>query len=377
MQNEKFNIFFYNWWRSIDRRILITTIFLILIGCLISFAATPSIASKLNLGPFYFVKKHLVFAPISFFFIFLLSLFSKIGIKRFFISIFLISIFFIFFSFFQGIEHKGSVRWFYFFGYSFQPSEFLKVSFIIICAWIFSSKNMFELVNNQVFSFILYLFVSSLILLQPDFSMFFIISSIYFSQLIIAGLKWRWIITLLLFFSSILSAAYFLLNNVKVRINNFLDPNLGDNYQISKSLQGIKEGGLFGKGAGLGNIKDSLPDAHTDFIFSVIAEEFGIISCLLILIFFIYLIFNIYKRIKNEKSLFVILSVSGLVIQLCLQILINIGSTIAFIPTTGTTLPFISYGGSSMITMGLNIGVILSLTRVNYKDSMISNGKEI
>ena len=376
MQNEQLNIFFYNWWRSIDRKIFITTIILIFIGCLISFGATPSIAIKYGLEPYYFVKKHLIFTPVAFFFIFFTSLFSKVGIKRFFLFIFLISVFFIFYSFFIGIESKGTMRWVYFFGYSFQPSEFLKVSFIIICAWIFSSKNQLKVINNQIFSFILYLFVSGLILYQPDFSMFIIISSVYFGQLFINGLKWKWVIACSFFFSFVFFVTYFLLSNVKIRIDNFFDPSTGDNYQISKSLQAIKEGGLFGKGAGMGTVKDNLPDAHTDFIFSVIAEEFGLISCLFVIIFFIYLIFKIYKRVKNEKYLFVILSVSGLVIQLGSQIFVNIGSTIGLIPTTGTTLPFISYGGSSMISTALNIGVILALTKVNYKDNIASNEKE-
>ena len=376
MQNEQLNIFFYNWWRSIDRKIFITTIILILIGCLISFGATPSIAIKYGLEPYHFVKKHLIFTPVAFFFIFFTSLFSKVGIKRFFLFIFLISVFFIFYSFFIGIESKGSMRWVYFFGYSFQPSEFLKVSFIIICAWIFSSKNQLKVINNQIFSFILYLFVSGLILYQPDFSMFIIISSVYFGQLFINGLKWKWVIACSFFFSFVFFVTYFLLSNVKIRIDNFFDPSTGDNYQISKSLQAIKEGGLFGKGTGMGTVKDNLPDAHTDFIFSVIAEEFGLISCLFVIIFFIYLIFKIYKRVKNEKYLFVILSVSGLVIQLGSQIFVNIGSTIGLIPTTGTTLPFISYGGSSMISMALNIGVILALTRVNYKNNIASDEKE-
>ena len=376
MQNDQLNIFLYNWWRSIDRNIFITTIILIVIGCLISFVATPSIAIKYNLEPYYFVKKHLIFTPFAFFFIFFISQFSTIGIKRFFLFIFLISIFFIFYSFFIGTEIKGSIRWTSFFGYSFQPSEFLKISFAIICAWIFSSKRQFQLINNQIFSFILYLFVSSLILFQPDFSMFVIISFIYFGQLFIRGLKWRWVIFCSLFFSFVSFIAYFLLDNIKIRIDNFLYPSTGDNYQITKSLQAIKEGGLLGKGPGMGTVKDNLPDAHTDFIFSVIAEEFGIIGCLFIIIFFTYLIFNIYKRIKNEKYLFVILSVAGLVIQLGSQIFVNIGSTIGLIPTTGTTLPFISYGGSSMISMALNIGVILALTRVSYKDNIASDEKE-
>ena len=206
--------------------------------------------------------------------------------------------------------------------------------------------------------------------------MFVIISCIYFGQLFISGLKWKWVLFFSFFFSFFSFISYFFLNNVKMRIDNFLYSSTAENYQISKSLQAIKEGGLFGKGPGMSTVKDNLPDAHTDFIFSVIAEEFGIFGCLFIIIFFIYLIFNIYKRIKSQKYLFVILCVSGLVIQLGSQIFINIGSTVGLIPTTGTTLPFISYGGSSMITMALNIGVILALTRVNYKNNIVSNEKE-
>ena len=374
MENDKLNIFFYNWWRSIDRKIFAISILLILIGCLVSFAATPSIAIKFGLEPYYFVKKHLIFTPFAFLFIFLISLFSDLGIRRFFFVIFLTSIFFVIYSFFYGIESKGSVRWVSIFSYSFQPSEFLKVSFIVICAWIFSSKNYFPMISNQFFSFLLYLFVSSLILYQPDFSMFVIISFVYFGQLFISGLNKKWVVASLLFFSFVFSATYYFSNNVKLRIDNFLF-STGDNYQISKSLEAIKEGSLFGKGPGLGTVKENIPDAHTDFIFSVIAEEFGLLSCLLIIVFFIYLIFNICKKIKNEKHLFIILCVSGLVMQLGSQIFVNIGSTIGLIPTTGATLPFISYGGSSMISTALNIGVILALTRVSYKDSIMSDEK--
>ncbi len=370
MQNDKVNIFLYNWWRSIDRNIFITSIILIIIGCLISFGATPSIATKYNLEPYFFVKKHFIFAPICCFLIFFISQLSQLGVKRFFLIFFLTSIFFIFYSFFfLGIETKGSLRWVSFLGYTFQPSEFLKVSFIIISAWVFSSKNFFQIFNNQMFSFILYLFISILILKQPDFSMFFIISTVYFSQLFISGLKWRWVLASIFFFIFVTFISYSLMDNVKNRIDNYLY-STGDSYQITKSLQAIKEGGLFGKGPGLGTVKDNLPDAHTDFIFSVIAEEFGLISCLLIIVFFTWLIYKIYRRLQDQRNLFVILAVSGLIIQIGVQIFVNIGSTIGLIPTTGTTLPFISYGGSSMISVALNIGVILALTRVNYKSSI-------
>ena len=375
MKNEQLNIFFYNWWRSIDRIVFATVIFLIVIGCLISFIATPSIAIKYGLEPYYFVKKHLVFAPLAFLSIFFVSLLSEIGIKRVSLFIFLISIFFIFYSFLYGIETKGSTRWVDFFGYNFQPSEFLKISFIIICAWIFSLESRLQIFNNKIFSFILYLFVSILILSQPDFSMFVIVSSVYFGQLFISGLKWEWVAAFLFFFSSVFFSAYFFLSNVKARIDNYFFSS-GDGYQITKSLQAIKEGGLFGKGPGMGTAKDNLPDAHTDFIFSAVAEEFGILSCLFIIFCFAYLIFNIYKRIKSEKYLFIVLCVSGLIIQIGSQIFVNIGSTIGLIPTTGTTLPFISYGGSSMVSMAINIGVILALTRVSYKDSIMSDEKE-
>ena len=200
-------------------------------------------------------------------------------------------------------------------------------------------------------------------------SMFFIISTVYFSQLFISGLKWRWVLASIFFFIFVTFISYSLMDNVKNRIDNYLY-STGDSYQITKSLQAIKEGGLFGKGPGLGTVKDNLPDAHTDFIFSVIAEEFGLISCLLIIVFFTWLIYKIYRRLQDQRNLFVILAVSGLIIQIGVQIFVNIGSTIGLIPTTGTTLPFISYGGSSMISLALNIGVILALTRVNYKSSI-------
>ena len=360
------NRFFYNWWRSIDRKVLICIFFLIIIGGLISFAATPTVAQKYNLDPNFFVKKHWFFIPVVFFFIFFTSLFSELGIKRFFLFIFLISIFFIIYSFFFGIEVKGANRWSYLFGYRFQPSEFLKVSFIVISAWIFSSNTYLQNLNNKLISFLLYLFVSSLVLSQPDVSMFCIISLAYFAQLWISGLKWRWLGFVVLFFGSIFYLCYLIIDNVKRRVDIFLNPQDGDNYQITKSLEAIIEGGFFGKGPAEGTIKDILPDAHTDFIFAVVAEEFGWITCLIIIFIFIFLIFTIFQRIKKTNNMFALITVSGLIIQFGFQIFVNIGSTIGLIPTTGTTLPFISYGGSSMISSAINLGTILSLTRIKY-----------
>mgnify|MGYP001062150646 FL=1 len=360
------NRFFYNWWRSIDRKVLICIFFLIIIGGLISFAATPAVAQKYNLDPNFFVKKHWFFIPVVLFSIFFTSLFSELGIKRFFLFIFLISIFFIIYFFFFGIEVKGANRWSYLFGYRFQPSEFLKVSFIVISAWIFSSNTYLQNLNNKLISFLLYLLVSSLVLSQPDVSMFCIISLAYFAQLWISGLKWRWLGFVVLFFGSIFSLCYLIIDNVKRRVDIFFNLQVGDNYQITKSLEAIKEGGFFGKGPAEGTIKDILPDAHTDFIFAVVAEEFGWITCLIIIFIFIFLIFTIFQRIKKTNNMFALITVSGLIIQFGFQIFVNIGSTIGLIPTTGTTLPFISYGGSSMISSAINLGTILSLTRIKY-----------
>ena len=360
------NRFFYNWWRSIDRKVLICIFFLIIIGGLISFAATPAVAQKYNLDPNFFVKKHWFFISVVLFSIFFTSLFSELGIKRFFLFIFLISIFFIIYSFFFGIEIKGANRWSYLFGYRFQPSEFLKVSFIVISAWIFSSNTYLQNLNNKLISFLLYLLVSSLVLSQPDVSMFCIISLAYFSQLWISGLKWRWLGFVVLFFGSIFSLCYLIIDNVKRRVDIFFNLQVGDNYQITKSLEAIKEGGFFGKGPAEGTIKDILPDAHTDFIFAVVAEEFGWVTCLIIIFIFIFLIFTIFQRIKKTNNMFALITVSGLIIQFGFQIFVNIGSTIGLIPTTGTTLPFISYGGSSMISSAINLGTILSLTRIKY-----------
>ena len=360
------NRFFYNWWRSIDRKVLICIFFLLIIGGLISFAATPAVAQKYNLDPNFFVKKHWFFIPVVLFSIFFTSLFSELGIKRFFLFIFLISIFFIIYSFFFGIEVKGANRWSYLFGYRFQPSEFLKVSFIVISAWIFSSNTYLQNLNNKLISFLLYLLVSSLVLSQPDVSMFCIISLAYFAQLWISGLKWRWLGFGVLFFGSIFSLCYLIIDNVKRRVDIFFNLQVGDNYQITKSLEAIKEGGFFGKGPAEGTIKDILPDAHTDFIFAVVAEEFGWVTCLIIIFIFIFLIFTIFQRIKKTNNMFALITVSGLIIQFGSQIFVNIGSTIGLIPTTGTTLPFISYGGSSMISSAINLGTILSLTRIKY-----------
>ena len=196
--------------------------------------------------------------------------------------------------------------------------------------------------------------------------MFCIISLAYFAQLWISGLKWRWLGFVVLFFGSIFSLCYLIIDNVKRRVDIFFNLQVGDNNQITKSLEAIKEGGFFGKGPAEGTIKDILPDAHTDFIFAVVAEEFGWVTCLIIIFIFIFLIFTIFQRIKKTNNMFALITVSGLIIQFGFQIFVNIGSTIGLIPTTGTTLPFISYGGSSMISSAINLGTILSLTRIKY-----------
>ena len=357
------------WFKTIDLFNLLMIIFLISLGILFVTTSSPSIALKKNLGEFYFIKKQIVFIIISLITLFIFSLFSNKGIITisFIGSIF--STFLILLSLLQNQVNNGATRWIDFFGFSLQPSEFLKPFLIILFSYFLSNFKSVKLgkviLDGNLIAFSLLIFACILLLLQPNFSMLTIIFFVFAIQYFIAGVNIKWVLIAFLNISIFSLIAYFSMPHVKSRINNYLEGNKPD-YQVEKSIKAYQSGGYFGKGPGEGIIKKNIPDAHTDFIFPVIAEEYGIFTCYIIIITILSIFFRGLLRISDSENKFSLVACSGILVLFILQSFINISVSVKLIPTTGITLPLISYGGSSLISMSIALGIMLSFTRKKF-----------
>jgi cell division protein FtsW len=297
--------------------------------------------------------------------ILLLSQQNNKNIRRIALFGFIILIILLLSLYFFEYEVKGSKRWLRILSFSFQPSEVVKPFFIILTSWGISQsikgKKYFLLVT-----FVSFLVLISLVLLQPDLGMTILIASTFFCQLFIAGLPMMLVLYGLALILSLSVLSYFFLDHVKSRIDSFLGN--ADTYQIDLSLRAFKSGGIFGKGPGQGDLKEKIPDANTDFIFAVAGEELGLIFCLIILIIILSIIIKTLLKVLKVDNPYKIVAISGLICSFGLQSLINIFSALGMIPTKGMTLPFVSYGGSSMLATSILFGFLLSLTNINNEE---------
>jgi cell division protein FtsW len=355
------------WWWTVDRWVLAALMLLILFGVLLIMAASPAVADQHHWSSFHFIKKHIIFLIPTLILLMGLSLLSLQEIKWLALGIFGISLVGLVFTLFMGTEIKGATRWLELGGISIQPSEFVKPSFAVVCAWLFSKQRTEDSFPGNLSSICLYLFVITFLLLQPDLGMTVLITAMWFSQFFLAGLPLYWILPVGGCGIGGLFAAYFLFPHVTRRVDHFLNPDygdkFGDRYQVNQSLEAFMNGGFLGQGPGEGTVKKYLPDAHADFIFAVAGEEFGMILCLLLVCVFAFILLRTFCRLFDENNIFVVLAVTGLVVQFGLQAVINMASTLSLMPTKGMTLPFISYGGSSMIAQAIGMGFVLGLTR--------------
>ena len=262
-----------------------------------------------------------------------------------------------------GEEIKGATRWIALAGVSVQPSEFIKPAFAIVAAWMFAAQRLEEgIPGNMIAAFLLAL-ILGLLVAQPDVGQSALIAVVWFGQWFIAGLPMVWVAALGAIGVAGLISSYFVFPHVASRIDRFLDPAAGDSYQIDRAFEAFTNGGLLGRGPGEGTVKTLLPDAHADFIFAVVGEEFGLLACIVIVAMFAFVVLRGFVLALRDENLFVVLAVSGLLAQFGLQALINMGSALSLMPTKGMTLPFISYGGSSMMALALAMGMVLGLTR--------------
>ena len=361
--------FYYQWWKSIDKSILLIISLLFTIGLFFSLVSTSLIASdKLNTNSYFFFFKHLIYIGIGVFIIFIFSSLNKDLLYRYSIILFFISLISLFLVPIIGVEVKGSKRWIdLFFLPRFQPIEVLKPFLIIMLAVILSSNRSSNLLAEYLLSIILIFVISVLLIMQPDMGQTLLIVFLWAVLIFTSGIN---LIFLLGFFIFVMIFLTYLIiyvpkfDYIQGRIFSFFNKDLGShNFQSDKAIESIKSGGFFGKGIGEGTLKNRVPEAHTDYIISVISEEFGVVSIMLILLLFLIFIYIVFKKINYEKNEKIKLTLIGCVSLILMQATIHVGVNIRLFPTTGMTLPFLSYGGSSIVSISILSGIILNLTK--------------
>jgi cell division protein FtsW len=351
------------WWWTVDRWMLAALGVLVFCGIILVMAASPAVAVRIGLDRFYLVRHHLVLLPVALAIVFGVSLLNLRNLRRLAVIGFVLSLALTALTLVAGSEVKGATRWINLGGFSLQPSEFLKPCFAIVAAWLFASQHGRVPVPGNLIAVAIYAGVITLLLLQPDLGMTGVVTATWFAQFFLAGLPVLWVVALGVGGLVGLGGAYFAFAHVRERVDGFLDPAAGNNYQVDRSLEAFMNGGLIGRGPGEGTVKSVLPDAHSDFIFAVAGEEFGLLLCLLLVALFAFIVLRGFARLLHENNLFVLLATAGLLVGFGLQAVINMASTLHLMPTKGMTLPFISYGGSSLLALSLAMGMVLALTR--------------
>lgn len=353
-----------DWFWTIDRLFLAAFLALIGIGFMLSFAASPPVAERLGLDSFHFVKRHALFLAPALVTMIGVSFLAPRQVRRLALVLLGLSIAAMVLALFFGVEVKGSRRWISIAGLSIQPSEFMKPAFVIICAWLFSERSRHPEIPGNLFAIILFLIVAALLVAQPDLGQTMLTTAIWGGMFFMAGMSWFWIMLLGGFAVAGFIGAYFVFSHVAERINGFLEKG-GDTFQVDTAREAIIRGDWFGQGPGEGTIKRILPDSHTDFVFSVAAEEFGILFCMVLTLLFAFIVIRGLTRAGRLQDEFSRLAVAGLSLLIGFQSFINIGVNLELLPAKGMTLPMISYGGSSMIAVALTAGFLLALTRQN------------
>tara|TARA_B100000767_G_scaffold198131_1_gene185080 strand:- start:45 stop:1172 length:1128 start_codon:yes stop_codon:yes gene_type:complete len=359
------------YWRNIDKKILLSFILLFFLGLFFSFASTSSLAGeRLNTDYYFFFSKHFVFVVISLSIMFFISLIDINKFKKLIVPVFIILFIALILVPLIGIEVKGSKRWISLYFFRVQPIELIKPFFILLTAKILSSEKTNITNTNYIFSFLLLTSIVALLANQPDIGQSILLIGTWSSMVFISGIS---VIYILSFFGisliSLIALLFFLpekFGYITDRLKTFLDPSKGDSFQSDKALDAIKEGGLKGQGMGEGILKDRVPEPHTDYIIAVITEEFGSLIPILLVLIFLYIVFRIIKITVLENDKGIKMSLCGLSSLLIFQTFIHIGVNTSLLPTTGMTLPFLSYGGSSLIGSSILAGVILNYTKKRY-----------
>ena len=351
------------WWWTVDKWMLVAIVVLSLVGVILTLAASPPVAVRIGYDPFYFVRRELVYLPLALLLMLAVSLMEPRGVRRISVVVFVLALALLALTPEIGTEIKGARRWIYLAGLSLQPSEFVKPSFAVVAAWMFAAQRQGQGVPGYLISILLYGIIATLLVAQPDIGMVVVVSAVWFVQFFLAGLRVFWVGLFVTLGIGALAVAYITIPHVASRVDRFINPQVGEGYQVERAMEAFSNGGLFGRGPGEGVAKLHLPDAHSDFVFAVAGEEFGLFACLVIVFLFAFVVLRGIGRLLEQQNLFVLLAGSGLLVQFGLQAVVNMASELRLMPTKGMTLPFISYGGSSLLALALGMGMVLALTR--------------
>jgi cell division protein FtsW len=362
------------WWWTVDRLLLGAFVLLILCGVILSLAASPSVATRIGLDPFHFFNRHVLFLAPSLIVMLGVSFLSPRQIRRSALIVLAISVTLIVVTLLFGAEVKGARRWITILGVNIQASESAKPAFVVVVAWLFAESARRPEMPATSMALVSLLGLVTLLVLEPDFGQTMLILMVWGALFFIAGMRMVWVFGLAGSAAAGLFGAYLLVPHVAARIKRFMDPASGDTFQVDTAMESFFHGGWFGVGPGEGTVKRILPDSHTDFVFAVAAEEFGVIFCLALAGLFAFIVIRTLSRAYANEDLFTRFAASGLAILFGVQAAINMSVNLHLIPAKGMTLPFISYGGSSMVSLAYGVGMMLALTRQRPSTEMASIG---
>ena len=343
-----------------------------LAGVVLSLAASPPVAGRLGLDPFYFVNRHILYLVPTIAIMLAVSFLSPRQIRRLAVVVFAVSLIMVAATPYFGVEIKGARRWLVLLGVNIQPSEFLKPAFVILVAWLFGESAKRPDMPTNAISLAMLLTVVALLVVQPDFGQSMLIVLVWSALFFMAGMRLVWMFGLAGVAGIGLLSAYFTVPHVARRIQRFLDPASGDTFNIDIATESFMRGGWFGKGPGEGTVKRLLPESHTDFVFAVAAEEFGVALCLVLVALFAFIVIRMLIRAMRNDDAFTRFAAAGLTMLFATQSAINMAVNLHLIPAKGMTLPFISYGGSSMISLAYAMGMLLALTREQPRAAMLT-----
>ena len=351
------------WWWTIDKELLAGLILLLMVGMVLSFAASPPVAERLGLGPWHFIIRHGLFTIPALIVLLATSLLSQRAARIAAIAVLAASIVLLWLTLRFGVEVKGAKRWISAFGQTIQPSEFVKPAFAVIGAWLFAESMKHKGMPARSLATLIMLSIVGGLLLQPDIGQTALVLATWAALLFLSGISWFVIFGLIIAGVGMLFGAYMFFPHFAKRIDTFINPEDGNTYQVDKALNSLLEGGWFGRGPGESVAKKFIPDAHADYVFSAAAGEFGILFCLCLVALIAFIVIRALVSAQRQSSLFARLAASTLAIQFGLQSAINLAVNLNLIPPKGMTLPFVSYGGTSMIAIAFGMGLMLALTR--------------
>jgi cell division protein FtsW len=362
---------FSDWWWTVDRLLLAALAILALAGLVFLMAGGPPVAERLGLSTFHFVNRQVMFLMPALAILLSVSFLSLRHLRRLALAVYFVGMALILLAFQYGPEIKGAHRWMMIGPLGIQPSEFVKPAFVVLAAWAFSEGGRRKDMPGALLGFLILPATIIPLILQPDFGQTMLVTVVWCGLFFIAGLHWFWVMGLGGAGLVGIVAAYEFLPHVRARFERFMDKSSGDTFQVDTAMESFSRGGWLGRGPGEGTVKRILPDAHTDFIFAVTAEEFGIVVCMILLLLFAFIVLRGLSLARRSEDTFCRLAATGIVFMFGLQACINMMVNVHLMPAKGMTLPFISYGGSSLLSLALAMGFLIALTRRRPRAEMM------